>query len=98
MHVATKQELQADGSSKLDAPETTEIDLEDEADRWRYTCPLGHRSWSRTNNHLWCKACSQAAQHDETITPEYYEVLDQATGERIPWSAVRIAGEDDEDE
>ena len=28
MHVATKQELQADGSSKLDAPEPVEIDLE----------------------------------------------------------------------
>lgn len=94
MHVATNAELQADGSSLADAPETVEIDLENEADRWRFTCPRGHHAWDRTNSHVFCTPCSRAARHDDDITPEYYELLDQKTGEMVPWSAIEVAGDE----
>lgn len=95
MHVATKSELQADGSSVADAHPTVEIDLENEADRWRFTCPRGHHAWDRTNSHAWCHPCSKQAQHDDSVTPEYYELLDQKTGELVPWSAIDVDGDSD---
>jgi len=98
MVTTTETKPVTDGSSLEDAHPTVEIDMADDVDRMRYTCPLGHRNWDRTNNHIWCQSCSRQAAHDDDISPEYYEVLDQATGESIPWSAIRIAGEDYNDE
>jgi hypothetical protein len=90
--LATKESatlVRADGSSHRDSHPSVRIDLTDAIDRWRYTCPNGHRKWSRTNNHLYCRSCAQ--HHD--VDPEYYELLDQRRGRRIPWSAVIITDE-----
>lgn len=78
----------ADGSAQADAPTRVRIDRADDLDRWRYRCPNGHTTWEPTNNHLWCHKCSQLADADEG--PEYYEILDARTDERIPWSAVEL--------
>jgi regulation of enolase protein 1 (concanavalin A-like superfamily) len=90
---ATTQTV-TDGSSIEDAPEAVEIDLQDPTDRWRYTCPVGHRDFSRTNNHVWCYPCARAAEQGVDVDPEYYELLDQKSGETIPWSAVRVVGDE----
>ena len=77
----------ADGSSPEDSPPSVEIDLDDPADRYRYVCPYGHTSWSRTNSHIHCYSC---ARHHDDVDPEHWHVLDKRTGDEIPWSAVRI--------
>lgn len=82
--------LATDGSSALDARQRVEIDRDDDLDRMRYRCPNGHTSWSPTNNHIWCKSCSDAAQHGADVDAEHYAVHDAKTGEEIPWSAVEF--------
>lgn len=87
------------GDRTQDPAEPTEtidvvvIDLDDDSDRWRYTCPNQHRNWARTNSHLWCQSCRRQHEAGEDMDPEHYEVLDQKTGELIPWENVRVAGE-----
>jgi hypothetical protein len=58
------------------------IRLDDKADRWRWTCPAGHRSWEPTNNHFWCKQCAQsAADHAADVDPVFHELRDEGTGD-----------------
>jgi hypothetical protein len=58
------------------------IKLDDETDRWRWTCPQGHRNWEPTNNHFWCQTCAQsAADHGEDVDPVFNELRDESDGE-----------------
>lgn len=57
------------------------IRLRSPADRWRYTCPKGHRSWEVTNNHFWCQQCATGYANAE---PEFDELRDRKTGALIP--------------
>jgi len=82
--------LAADGSADADAPDRVQIDRDDPADRWRYTCPRGHRDWSPTNSHAWCYSCSRAERQGAAVDPEHYALYDQRAGERVPWSAIDI--------
>jgi hypothetical protein len=79
-----------DGSAAADAHDTVEIDRSDDAQRWRYRCPNGHTDWSPTNSHVWCKGCRRAVEAGEDVDPEHYELVDQKTGETIPWSAIEL--------
>lgn len=83
-------ELVTDGSARADAPERVTIDRRTDADRWRYRCPRGHTDWDRTNNHIWCRGCRRQAEAGEDVDPEWYELVDERTGETIPWSAVEV--------
>jgi hypothetical protein len=67
--------------------------LTDDIDRMRYRCPNGHTSFSRTNSHIWCQSCADAAQRGHDIEPEHYAIYDARTGQEIPWSAVEIVNE-----
>lgn len=87
------RKLEADGSSVEDAGDHVEIDLQDDLDRMRYRCPNGHTSFTRTNNHIWCQSCADAAARGLDVEPEHYAILDARTGEEIPWSAVEIVDE-----
>ncbi|AXR78499.1 hypothetical protein [Natrarchaeobaculum sulfurireducens] len=58
-----------------------EIRLADRTDRWRFVCPVGHRSWEPTNNHFWCQKC--ASNYSDDVDPEFSVLLDKKTGERI---------------
>ena len=78
-------QIKTDGSALADA-ERVVITLSSERDRWRYRCPNGHTSWDRTNNHIWCHACSKLAGAD----PEHFELTDEKTGDTIPWSAIEV--------
>lgn len=40
------------------------VRIENEQDRWRFTCPRGHRSWEPTNHHFWCSNCARAGDVD----------------------------------
>lgn len=62
------------------------IDSEDPTARWRWRCPNRHCDWEPTNSHLWCATC--ASLHD--VNPEYWELLDTRTDERVPWDAVEL--------
>ena len=59
---------------------STTIHLEDETDRWRFTCPRGHRNWEPTNRHFWCQTCSRS--HDD-VDPAFDALHDAKTGESI---------------
>lgn len=63
------------------------IDLDDDLDRWRYTCPNGHRSWEPTNQHFWCSKCSQTWDVD----PEFWELRDRKTDEQIHRDRVGLS-------
>lgn len=63
------------------------ISLESDADRWRYVCPRGHRSWEVTNFHFWCQQCARA--HDDA-DPEFSELHDLKTGASIPRERLTI--------
>lgn len=79
--------IEADGSAPADAHPRVELDLSDDAARWRYTCGRGHRNWTPTNGGVWCQQC--ARQHD-VEDPHWYELTDQKTGETVPWSAFDL--------
>jgi hypothetical protein len=59
------------------------IRLDEEADRWRWTCPKGHRSWEPTNGHFWCQRCAQVARDhgDDDVDPVFYQLHDDASDE-----------------
>jgi hypothetical protein len=80
----------ADGSAVQDRRAKVEIDRTNKADRWRYRCPRGHTNWAQTNSHLWCQSCRRQAEAGEDVDPEWYEIVDERTGEKIPWSAVEV--------
>jgi len=52
------------------------INLDEKLDRWRWTCPNGHRNWEPTNNHFWCQACARA-----DLEAVFQELHDTRTGE-----------------
>jgi len=80
-----------DGSAAADAHEAVEIDRDAEPYRW--VCPNGHSSWDRTNNHLWCVQCRRALETgtDDVDQAEHWEIYDKARDRTIPYSAVRFA-------
>jgi len=80
-----------DGSARADAHPTVTIDRTVAAQRWRYVCPNGHTDWDRTNNHIWCRGCRRQCEAGDDVDPEHFELVDKQTGERIPWSAVKVA-------
>ncbi|WP_226023204.1 hypothetical protein [Halomicrobium salinisoli] len=63
-----------------------EIDLEDEYDRWRYTCPNGHHDWEPTNHHFYCATCARA----EGVGGEFHELRDRKTGRLYERDEVRL--------
>lgn len=79
-----------DGSAEADRPTQIRIDLDDAADRWRYTCLHGHRNWERNNHSAWCRSC--ARDHD-IADPHHDALLDLSTGETVPWSAIEFVDE-----
>jgi len=86
--------IRTDGSSPADARRVT-IDPTDTAEMWRYSCPNGHRNWSPTNNHIWCQGCRRQIEAGADVDAEHYELVDQKTGESIPWSAIEFADADE---
>jgi len=83
-------QLITDGSALEDAQPRVMIDRSVEAERWRYRCPRGHVNWDRTNNHVWCQGCRRQAEAGVDVDPEWYKIVDEQTGEEIPWSAVEV--------
>jgi hypothetical protein len=77
--------IATDGSAEADV-HRVRIDQDDELDRMRYRCPNNHTRWVPTNNHLYCHSCADLADAGEG--PEYYELLDVKTSERIAWGRV----------
>ena len=55
------------------------IRLDDETDRWRFTCPNGHTTWEPTNHHFWCASC--ARQRDTEAT--FAALRDRRDGRRL---------------
>lgn len=55
----------------------------------RWECPAGHKSWERTNSHLWCHGCSQETDHNPDADPEWYELKDTRSGELVPFSELK---------
>jgi len=70
---------------QLDMSETT-VRIENEMDRWRFTCPRGHTRWEPTNHHFWCASCARV----ETIEASFDELRDRKTGRLYERESVRL--------
>ncbi|WP_436927114.1 hypothetical protein [Halosimplex amylolyticum] len=70
----------------MSADEKKTVRIEDENDRWRFTCPRGHRDWEPTNHHFWCATCARA----ETVDGVFHELLDQRTDELYARDEVQL--------
>lgn len=60
--------------------------IDSSAAKWRFTCPNNHVSWDVTNNHFYCKKCSQ--HHD--VDPEFWELRDKKTGVSLSRDEVEL--------
>ena len=69
----------------METDSRTEIDLTDEVDRWRYTCPHGHREWEPTNHHFWCAACGRA-----DVAATFDTLRDRKTGRELAREDIRL--------
>lgn len=67
----------------------TEINLDDEHDRRKWRCPLGHMSWTPTNCHFWCESCSKSWDVD----PEFEQLTNDVTGETLERHEVTLTTE-----
>lgn len=61
------------------------IDVSDSANKWRYTCPRGHRAFEATNGGIWCRPC----EHDEG-DGHHREIQDKREKELISMDRVRL--------
>lgn len=55
----------------------------------RYECPAGHKSWERINDHAWCHACSRDCAANDDADPEWYDLVDTRTGERVAFAELK---------
>jgi hypothetical protein len=62
------------------------VRIEDLTDRWRFTCPRGHRSWEPTNHHFWCQQCARRGDVDGV----FHELRDRKSGDRFDREQVRL--------
>ena len=65
---------------------TETVQIDDRADRWRWVCPNGHRSWEPTNHHFWCQACARRAELDGV----FQQLMDKKTGRQYAREDVRL--------
>lgn len=77
-----------DSSRPLSESVVTTIHLDDEADRWRFTCPIGHRTWEPTNGHFWCQSCADS--HDPRAEPVFQRLHDLATDDDLERHEVKL--------
>lgn len=71
-------------------PNKVTIDPTDDADRWRYVCPAGHRTWEATNHHYWCSRCSSS--HDPRVDPEFEDLVDLKEDRVLARDEVELKG------
>ena len=62
------------------------VHIEDRTDRWRFTCPNGHRSWEPTNHHFWCAKCAR----QDGIDGVFHELRDRRDGRLVGRENVRL--------
>jgi hypothetical protein len=62
------------------------VELDDETDRWKWTCPRGHRTWEPTNHHFWCHEC--ARQH--SVDGTFGALHNVATDETVERDRIRL--------
>jgi len=70
----------------MSVDEKKTVRIEDENDRWRFTCPRGHRDWEPTNHHFWCVTCART----EGLDGVFDALLDQTNGELYDREEVRL--------
>lgn len=69
------------------------LQIDDEADRWRFRCPAGHRNWEATNHHFFCQSCARS--HDSEHDPVFEHLRDAKTGELIEREEIVLDGYED---
>jgi hypothetical protein len=67
-------------------PMSEPVKIQDRQDRWRFTCPRGHRTWEPTNHHFWCARCARAQDVDGV----FHELRDRRDGRLLAREEVRL--------
>lgn len=62
------------------------VRIENQLDRWRFTCPRGHRSWEPTNHHFWCQQCARV----DDVDGVFHELHDRKCGVGYGREQVRL--------
>jgi len=62
------------------------VHIEDRTDRWRFTCPNGHRSWEPTNYHFWCAKCAR----QKGVDGVFHELRDRREDRLVARENVRL--------
>ena len=55
----------------------------------RWECPAGHKSWERTNAHIWCHACARAMDQNPDADPEWFQLRDTSSGDLVEFSVLK---------
>ncbi|MFC7044127.1 hypothetical protein ACFQH6_00735 [Halobacteriaceae archaeon GCM10025711] len=64
-----------------------QIDTRDPADRWRYTCPKGHRNWEPSSDGFHCRTCDERPWFDQAV---FDDLRDERTGNLVPRRRIRL--------
>lgn len=67
------------------------INLDDDAERWRYRCPSGHTQWRAINGGFYCKACAES--WEPGTDPAFGELTDMKSDETYPRAEVEFVAE-----
>lgn len=65
------------------------VRIENQRDRWRFTCPNGHRSWEPTNDHFYCQQCYKLGG----VEPAFEQLRDRKTGRLLHRTEVQLLTE-----
>lgn len=74
------------GLSKREMDDKQSVKIEDETDRWRFTCPRGHRDWEPTNHHFWCASCARV----DGVDGVFQELRDKRDGGLLAREDVQL--------
>jgi len=72
------------------------VQIEAGPQKWRYTCPRGHKDWRVVNHVLSCRTCRRHAQNGADVDPRFTQLVDQKTGDELPRDRVEIVLDDHE--
>lgn len=64
--------------------------IESKAQKWRFTCPEGHRDWRIWDGVFSCRTCKGHLDAGEDSASVYDHLIDQKTGQTVTREELAI--------